>query len=117
MSTPALTATVHTGQKEHFVSFFQPTDKPNEAYAITSANQPIYKISPGILRGLPKRTFDLQDKRLFGLETQGRIESILTSHPPITSWIYNWSPEPDTPEAELYEIIKPKDWVNVALAK
>ena len=49
---------------------------------------------------------------LFGLETQGRIESILMSLPPLTSWKYNWSPEPNTPEAELYEIIKPHDWVN-----
>ena len=54
---------------------------------------------------------------LFGLETQGRIESILMSLPPLTSWTYNWSPEPNTHEAELYEIIKPKDWVNVELAK
>jgi coproporphyrinogen III oxidase len=54
---------------------------------------------------------------LFGLETQGRIESILMSLPPITSWTYNWFPEPNTPEAELYEIIKPKDWVNVELVK
>tara|TARA_B110000438_G_scaffold171756_1_gene164120 strand:- start:567 stop:1442 length:876 start_codon:yes stop_codon:yes gene_type:complete len=49
---------------------------------------------------------------LFGLETQGRIESILMSLPPLASWMYNWSPEPNTPEAELYEIIKPQDWVN-----
>ena len=49
---------------------------------------------------------------LFGLETQGRIESILMSLPPLASWMYNWSPEPNTPEAELYEIIKPHDWVN-----
>ena len=47
---------------------------------------------------------------LFGLETQGRIESILMSLPPLTSWIYNWSPEPDSAEAELYEVIKPKNW-------
>ncbi|MBC8312541.1 MAG: oxygen-dependent coproporphyrinogen oxidase [Candidatus Marinimicrobia bacterium] len=49
---------------------------------------------------------------LFGLETQGRIESILMSLPPLTSWTYNWSPEPNTPEAELYDVIKPQDWVN-----
>ena len=49
---------------------------------------------------------------LFGLETQGRIESILMSLPPLTSWTYNWSPENNTPEAELYDIIKPHDWVN-----
>lgn len=54
---------------------------------------------------------------LFGLETQGRIESILMSLPPLTSWTYNWSPEPNTPEAELYEIIKPRDWVNLEFVK
>jgi coproporphyrinogen III oxidase len=50
---------------------------------------------------------------LFGLETQGRIESILMSLPPLTSWTYNWSPKPNTPEAELYDVIKPKDWANL----
>ena len=47
---------------------------------------------------------------LFGLETQGRIESILMSLPPLTSWTYNWSPKVGSPEAELYEVIKPKNW-------
>ena len=69
LSTPTLIATIHTNRKEHLVSFFQHNDKPNEAYAITSADQPIYKISPNTLQGLPKHTFELQDKRLFGLET------------------------------------------------
>ncbi len=50
---------------------------------------------------------------LFGLETQGRIESILMSLPPLTSWTYNWSPEPGSPEAELYDVIKPKDWASM----
>ncbi len=50
---------------------------------------------------------------LFGLETQGRIESILMSLPPLASWTYNWSPEPNSPEAELYDVIKPQDWANL----
>tara|TARA_B100001029_G_C15039247_1_gene442394 strand:+ start:861 stop:1736 length:876 start_codon:yes stop_codon:yes gene_type:complete len=50
---------------------------------------------------------------LFGLETQGRIESILMSLPPLTSWEYNWSPEPDSEESKIYELIKPKDWVSM----
>ncbi len=49
---------------------------------------------------------------LFGLKTQGRIESILMSLPPLASWTYNWSPEPNSPEAELYDVIKPQDWAN-----
>jgi coproporphyrinogen III oxidase len=47
----------------------------------------------------------------FGLQSGGRAESILMSMPPIVTWRYNWSPEPNSPEAKLYEAIKPRDWV------
>ncbi len=50
---------------------------------------------------------------LFGLETGGRIESILMSLPPITHWNYDWSPDRGTPEAELLEILKPRDWITI----
>lgn len=39
---------------------------------------------------------------LFGLQTGGRTESILMSLPPLVRWEYDWQPEPDSPEAELY---------------
>ncbi len=65
---PILTATVHTGRRGHLVTFFQPSDQSDETYAITSADEPIYKLAPATLQGLPKRAFDLQDKRLFGME-------------------------------------------------
>lgn len=52
---------------------------------------------------------------LFGLQTGGRIESILTSLPPIVHWQYNWRPEKDSPEAMLYsDYLKPKDWLNLS---
>jgi len=47
----------------------------------------------------------------FGLQSGGRAESILMSMPPIVTWRYNWSPEPGSPEAMIYEVIKPRDWV------
>ncbi len=48
---------------------------------------------------------------LFGLQSGGRIESILISLPPLVSWQYNWQPIPGTKEAELYEkYLKPIDW-------
>lgn len=50
---------------------------------------------------------------LFGLQTQGRIESILMSLPPLTAWTYNWQAEKNTPEAQLYEeYLKPRDWIK-----
>jgi len=66
---PLLTATVHTGRRAHLVTFFQSLEESNDTYAITSADDPIYKIAPATLQGLPTRAFDLQDKRLFGMET------------------------------------------------
>jgi coproporphyrinogen III oxidase len=50
---------------------------------------------------------------IFGLQTNGRTESILMSLPPLVRWEYGYSPEPGTPEARLYEIfLKPQDWAN-----
>lgn len=50
---------------------------------------------------------------LFGLQSGGRTESILMSLPPLVKWRYNWSPEPGTPEADLYEhYLKPRDWLG-----
>ena len=49
---------------------------------------------------------------LFGLQTNGRIESILMSLPPMVSWIYDWKPQPESAEAELYEnYLRPRDWI------
>jgi coproporphyrinogen III oxidase len=49
---------------------------------------------------------------IFGLQTNGRTESILMSLPPLVRWEYGYKPEPSSPEAELYEtFLKPQDWV------
>lgn len=49
---------------------------------------------------------------LFGLQSGGRTESILMSLPPLVSWKYNWTPDPGTPERELYDkYLKPRDWL------
>ncbi|MBI3006139.1 MAG: oxygen-dependent coproporphyrinogen oxidase [Ignavibacteriales bacterium] len=49
---------------------------------------------------------------LFGLETEGRVESILMSLPPAVQWKYNVQPKPDSPEVKLLEALKtPKDWL------
>jgi coproporphyrinogen III oxidase len=49
---------------------------------------------------------------LFGLQSGGRTESILMSLPPLARWQYDWSPEPGSPEAELYtRFLVPQAWV------
>lgn len=49
---------------------------------------------------------------LFGLQSNGRTESILLSMPPIVKWRYDWKPETGTPEAKLYtDFLIDKQWV------
>ncbi|WP_397476182.1 oxygen-dependent coproporphyrinogen oxidase [Pusillimonas sp.] len=48
---------------------------------------------------------------LFGLQSGGRTESILLSMPPQAAWRYDWRPEPDTPEAALYDYLRPREWL------
>ena len=49
---------------------------------------------------------------LFGLQSNGRTESILMSLPPIVKWRYDWRPENNSPEAKLYtDFLIEKEWV------
>jgi coproporphyrinogen III oxidase len=31
--------------------------------------------------------------------------------PPAANWRYNWTPKEDTPEAELSDYLKPREWL------
>ncbi|CAN5606122.1 oxygen-dependent coproporphyrinogen oxidase [soil metagenome] len=48
----------------------------------------------------------------FGLETDGRTESILMSLPPTVNWRYDWRPEPGTKEAKATWYFQPRDWLS-----
>jgi coproporphyrinogen III oxidase len=49
---------------------------------------------------------------LFGLQSNGRAESILMSLPPVVKWRYDWRPKPGSPEARLYtEFLLARDWL------
>ncbi|TRX52396.1 oxygen-dependent coproporphyrinogen oxidase [Fulvivirga sp. M361] len=51
----------------------------------------------------------------FGLETNGRIESILMSMPPQANWVYDYQPEEGTAEAETQALLKKDiDWIMYA---
>ncbi|NKC12243.1 MAG: oxygen-dependent coproporphyrinogen oxidase [Gammaproteobacteria bacterium] len=48
----------------------------------------------------------------FGLQSGGRIESILMSLPPQAAWRYDWQPRPEAPEARILELVsQPREWV------
>src|SRR5215218_8534167 len=52
---------------------------------------------------------------LFGLKTNGRIESILMSLPPTVRFEYNYQPEPGSEEDKLLQAcLHPRDWVTTA---
>ncbi len=49
---------------------------------------------------------------LFGLQSNGRTESILMSMPPIVKWRYDWKPENGSAEAKLYsDFLIDRNWI------
>ena len=53
---------------------------------------------------------------VFGLKTDGRVESILMSLPPLVRWDYDYRPEPGSTEAALSDFLRPRDWLAEAAA-
>ncbi|MFA6179598.1 MAG: coproporphyrinogen III oxidase, partial [Candidatus Methylopumilus sp.] len=50
---------------------------------------------------------------LFGLQSNGRTESILLSMPPIVKWRYDWKPVAGSAEAKVYtDFLIDKNWLE-----
>jgi coproporphyrinogen III oxidase len=47
---------------------------------------------------------------LFGIKSNGRIESIFMSLPPKVEFRYNWNPKINSPHHEMVEYYQPKSW-------
>ena len=47
----------------------------------------------------------------YGLQSGRRIEAMLASLPPLVAWEYAFEPEPGSPEEQLAEFLKPRDWI------
>ena len=47
---------------------------------------------------------------LFGLKSNGRIESIFMSLPPVVHYPYDWHPEPGSPHTDMIQYYQPQIW-------
>lgn len=68
LTKPEIKITLHAGNTDHVVKFYQPDPVSGEAFAVTSPDAPIYRINPMTIKDLTKDLFALQDKRLLGVE-------------------------------------------------
>ena len=69
LTKPKIKVTLSAAGVDHVVRLYQPDPASGEAYAQTTPDGPIYKISPSAIKDLTKDLFTLQDKRLLGVDT------------------------------------------------
>jgi hypothetical protein len=69
LTSPKVKVTLHTPEGDQTVKLYQPDPSSGEAIAETSAEAPLYRISPTAIRDITKELFSFQDKRLLGVET------------------------------------------------
>lgn len=67
LTKPDVKITVHAEGTDQTVKLYQLDPNTGEAYAVTSHDAPLYRISPLAIKDLTKELFTLQDKRLLGI--------------------------------------------------
>ena len=98
-----------TGVGDQFIQAYLPIVCKRKNTAYTSSHRNWQEIR----RGRYVEFNLVHDKgTLFGLKTNGRIESILMSLPPQVQWRYDHQVAENSPEALLVQTLKnPKDWI------
>lgn len=98
-----------TGIGDSFLDAYAPIVERTKSLSYT----PEHRTWQEIRRGRYVEFNLVHDKgTLFGLKTNGRIESILMSLPPHVQWIYDHQPQKGSEEERLTQILKqPVEWV------
>ena len=68
LTAPKVKVTLHTAAGDQSVRLYQPNPQSGEAIAEITADAPLYYINPALIKDLTKELFNLQDKRLLGLD-------------------------------------------------
>lgn len=68
LTKPDVKIAMRIAGTDQTVKLFQPDQASGEAYAVTSPDAPIFRISPMMIKDLSKELFTLQDKRLLGVD-------------------------------------------------
>jgi len=94
---------------DHFLEAYIPIVNKRKNRDFSTANKDWQEIR----RGRYVEFNLIHDKgTMFGLKTNGRIESILMSLPPRVQWHYNHQTRINSPEEELITVLKnPREWV------
>jgi hypothetical protein len=68
LTTPKVKVTLHTAEGDQTVKLYQVEPGSGEAIAETTAEAPLYRVNPTAIKDLTKDLFNLQDKRLLGVD-------------------------------------------------
>lgn len=69
LTNPKLKITLHTAEGDQTVKLYLPDAASGEAFAETKPDAPLYRINPSVIKDLTKELFNLQDKRLLGVDS------------------------------------------------
>jgi len=67
LTDPKIKVTIHTPAGDQTLRLYQPDPQRGEAIAETTPEGPLYRVNPTVIKDLARELFDLQDKRLLGV--------------------------------------------------
>lgn len=70
LTDPKIKVTIHTAAGDQTLRLYQPDPQSGEAIAETTPDAPLYRINPTAIKDLSRELFDLQDKRLLGVNVE-----------------------------------------------